>query len=331
MTTTLHVGDAARVLETLPEASVHCAVTSPPYWGLRRYGAEANPGAIGREPTFEAHLEALGRVLDALWRCLRDDGTLWLAYGDRYWGGGANAFGWKTKDRMDMPGLVSTYAMRAGWYRRQEVVIAKSNALTESVGDRPRNVTEKLYQLTKHARGYYYDRAAVRIATRERAGAAPAKARHTDPRHEGAAIAHSGIDATPRGAHHLSNVWTLATAAHEHAGHPAPAPIALCATAIRASTSAGGACAACGTPWMRIETSARFAPACACATAPAPSRVLDPFGGSGTTAIAAARLGRDCTLIELNPDYAAHASERIAADAPLVNTVTWADAPPTNE
>lgn len=49
-TTTIHVGDALEVLRTLPDESVHCIVTSPPYWGLRDYGVE---GQIGLEPTLD--------------------------------------------------------------------------------------------------------------------------------------------------------------------------------------------------------------------------------------------------------------------------------------
>ena len=75
-------GDCREVLRTLPEASVHCCVTSPPYWGLRSYGGDT--GMIGLEPTFDEHLENLVDVFREVRRVLRDDGTLWINYGDAY-------------------------------------------------------------------------------------------------------------------------------------------------------------------------------------------------------------------------------------------------------
>ena len=71
-------------LRGMPDASVHCCVTSPPYWGLRAYKGDA--GMIGLEPTFDAHLENLVDVFREVRRVLRDDGTLWLNYGSRFAG-----------------------------------------------------------------------------------------------------------------------------------------------------------------------------------------------------------------------------------------------------
>ena len=79
---TILAGDCREVLRTLPDASVHCCVTSPPYWGLRSYKGE--PGMIGLEPTFDEHLENLVAVFREVRRVLRSDGTLWLNYGDAY-------------------------------------------------------------------------------------------------------------------------------------------------------------------------------------------------------------------------------------------------------
>ena len=79
------VGDCLDKLRAIPDESVHCVITSPPYWGLRDYGVD---GAIGLEDTFEEHLEKLLEVFGEVWRVLRKDGTLWLNYGDAYVGGG---------------------------------------------------------------------------------------------------------------------------------------------------------------------------------------------------------------------------------------------------
>lgn len=79
------IGDVLEGLAQIPEASIHCAVTSPPYWGLRDYGVE---GQIGREPTPEAFVAKMVEVFAAVRRVLRDDGTLWLNIGDSYNAGG---------------------------------------------------------------------------------------------------------------------------------------------------------------------------------------------------------------------------------------------------
>ena len=80
LTPTVMCGDARRI--PLADGSVHCVVTSPPYWGLRAYGGD--PGMIGLEPTFDEHLGNLVSVFREVWRVLRDDGTLFLNYGDAY-------------------------------------------------------------------------------------------------------------------------------------------------------------------------------------------------------------------------------------------------------
>src|SRR6478735_5294682 len=74
-------GDCRDVLKTLPEASVHCVVTSPPYFGLRDYGVD---GQIGLEPTPAEFVAEMVGVFTEVRRVLRDDGTLWLNLGDSY-------------------------------------------------------------------------------------------------------------------------------------------------------------------------------------------------------------------------------------------------------
>ena len=103
MTVTIHVGEAREVLRSLPAESVHCVVTSPPYWGLRAYGGD--PGMIGlgeggrRGKTFEEHLENLVAVFREVWRVLRKDGVLWLNYGDCYTASGRGAGSLNSKQR----------------------------------------------------------------------------------------------------------------------------------------------------------------------------------------------------------------------------------------
>ena len=187
-------GDCREVLRDLPAESVHCVVTSPPYWGLRSYGGDE--GMIGLEPTFEEHLEKLVAVFREVRRVLRDDGTLWLNYGDAYASTppgnkkgmsaastlhGANSKQYqqtmdsalgsrkdtikgsrlKPKDLMMMPARVAMALQADGWWLRSEIIWHKPNPMPESVTDRPTNAHEKLFLLTKEAR-YFYDAEAVR-------------------------------------------------------------------------------------------------------------------------------------------------------------------------
>ena len=69
----IYCGDALKVLKSLPDRSVNCCVTSPPYWGLRDYGMD---GQIGLEQSIHEHIDKLVEVFREVWRVLRDDGTL---------------------------------------------------------------------------------------------------------------------------------------------------------------------------------------------------------------------------------------------------------------
>ncbi len=174
-------GDCLEVMKLLPDASVHCCVTSPPYWGLRDYGVE---GQIGLEKTSEQYVEKLVAILREVWRLLRDDGTLWLNLGDSYCShagqrtsehsrgpkqctnrgscdtGSRKVAGLKPKDMVGIPWTVA-FALRAdGWYLRSDVIWAKPNVMPESVTDRPTKAHEYIFLLSKSER-YYYDAQAV--------------------------------------------------------------------------------------------------------------------------------------------------------------------------
>ena len=176
------VGDAREKLRELESASVHCVVTSPPYWGLRDYsGGDAE---IGLEDSLDGHIQALVDVFREVWRVLRDDGTLWLNYGDAYaantrCSGGASKkqdenkgsrlsgslklnHGLKPKDLMFLPTRIAMALQADGWYVRSEIVWHKPNPMPESVKDRPSSAHEKFFLLTK-SRKYFYDYEAVQI------------------------------------------------------------------------------------------------------------------------------------------------------------------------
>lgn len=183
----IRAGDALERLKEIPDESVHCCVTSPPYWRLRDYGVE---GQLGLEETPDEFVEALVEVLREVRRALSADGTLWLNIGDSYagsWGaqghreggGGRDrhrvrnhpklAFGagalprakLKPKDQIGIPWMTA-FALRAdGWYLRRDVIWSKPNPTPESVEDRPTSAHEYVFLLSKSPR-YFYDYAAVR-------------------------------------------------------------------------------------------------------------------------------------------------------------------------
>ena len=285
MSVRIRVGDCLEQLSTLPEESVHCVVTSPPYWGLRDYGVE---GAIGLERTLQEHIDALVRVFREVHRVLRKDGTLWLNYGDSYagsWGaqsrgnpcvetstlsGGqvhaapkgthtrsAKRTSLKPKDLMMMPARVALALQADGWWLRSEIVWHKPNPMPESVRDRPTSAHEKLFLLTKAAR-YFYDAEAVRVACspntharrkdRERA---PRKGSDTYDRRAGTWKEKRTVAEQAEIGANLRNVWTIAT--HPFPGaHFATFPPKLVEPCIKAGTSEKGCCPECGAPRVRV-------------------------------------------------------------------------------
>ncbi len=174
-------GDCIEQMRTLPDESVHCCVTSPPYWGLRDYGVD---GQLGLEETPEQFVALMVDVFSEVRRVLRSDGTLWLNIGDSYnagaaarreparesygkhdWMGGstvrAHTPDLKPKDLVGVPWMLA-FALRAdGWWLRAENIWNKKNPMPESVLDRPTRAHEQLFLLSKSPR-YYYDAEAIR-------------------------------------------------------------------------------------------------------------------------------------------------------------------------
>lgn len=170
----------------LADNSVQCAVTSPPYYGLRDYGI---PGQLGLEPTPDEYVDNMVAVFREVRRVLRPDGVCWLNLGDSYaggakkgdtegakqktnkgatWGGNdelamhkAHIEGLKPKDLIGIPWRVAFALQADGWWLRSEIIWAKPNPMPESVTDRPTKSHEQIFLLTKSAR-YYYDADAVR-------------------------------------------------------------------------------------------------------------------------------------------------------------------------
>ncbi len=323
MSVKILIGDVFDRLRELPDESVHCAVTSAPYWGLRDYGVE---GQIGLEPSLGEHLEVMVAVFREVRRVLREDATLWLNYGDCYATspngrsaadpkGRAVSGGYlKPKDLCMIPNRLAIALQEDGWWVRSEIIWAKPNPMPESVQDRPTSSHEKIWLLSKSQR-YYYDAEAVRRpavgkedangfrggsyvngqpSARQQVG----NKRRSD-KQRGHSRRHAGFndrwdqmtrDEQQALGANLRNVWNIATKPFPNA-HFATFPPQLAETCIKAGCPKGGT-------------------------------VLDPFGGSGTTGLVADRLKRDAILIELNPEYAAMAKRRIKGDAPMFTEVT---------
>ena len=182
MTIRIMIGDARHELTKLADQSVHCCVTSPPYFGLRDYGVA---GQIGLEPTPDAFVAEMVAVFREVRRVLRNDGTLWLNLGDSY-----NNFrvskgpgqavhgrdklngkpapdsgrrGWhglKEKDLIGIPWRVAFALQADGWCLRQDIIWSKPNPMPESVTDRCTKAHEYIFLLSKSAR-YFYDAEAI--------------------------------------------------------------------------------------------------------------------------------------------------------------------------
>ena len=310
MTARLLTGDCRTILPTLPEGSVQCCVTSPPYFGLRDYGYAAQ---IGLEPTPDAYVAEMVSVFREVRRVLADDGTLWLNLGDSYASGeigrhdgssGARIGGKKVSTKFDkrqqarietgmaaknligIPWRVAFALQADGWYLRADIIWHKPNPMPESVTDRPTKAHEYVFLLTKSAR-YYYDAAAIDeplISPPHAPGNKAAK----DVGHLRNDI---GTEAMQRvwglsGRRNARSVWTISTKPYKGA-HFATMPPDLAERCILAGSRRG-------------------------------DTVLDPFSGSGTTAAVAAGHGRNAIGIEANAEYQRLAVERIG---PMLATV----------
>jgi len=274
----IHLGDALAVLRTMPECSVQCVVTSPPYWGLRRYiedGAPEKQYEMGLEASPDAYVERMVEVFREVRRVLRDDGTAWVNLGDSYTSGGRETFGTfqpdtkqathpaiksakrapqpdglKPKDLIGIPWRVALALQADGWYLRSDIIWHKPNPMPESVTDRPTKSHESLFLLSKSER-YYYDAEAVREP------AEYGRREWGDGRidYDGGTagvrrqVTTKGAD--PSAGRNRRTVWTIPTEAFPGA-HFATFPRKLVEPCILAGTSERGCCPDCGKAWRRV-------------------------------------------------------------------------------
>jgi DNA modification methylase len=334
LTVTILKGDCRDVLRTMPDESVHCVVTSPPYFGLRDYGVA---GQIGLEPTPAAFIDEMVAVFAEVRRALRSDGTIWLNLGDSYAGGGGfcptapstatsksgkygsagaamksvgKVAGVKTKDLIGIPWRVAFALQADGWYLRQDIIWSKPNPMPESVRDRCTKAHEYVFMLSKSER-YHYDQDAIAepavyvgVAGQDANGFKNplrfnGKLAESTKKQDGHGRRHAGFNARWDEAEERGDCKTTRNKRSVWEVATAPFSEAHFATF----------------PPALIEP-------CILAGCPAGGTVLDPFGGAGTTGMVADRLGRNAILIELNPEYAAMAERRIRGDAGMFADVS---------
>ncbi len=278
-------GDARTVLARLPDQCVHCIVTSPPYFGHRVYAKEETSQEMGREATVSEYVERLTQSLAEARRVLRQDGTLWLNLGDTYRRGVLQGVPWRVALRLS----------EAGWCLRSDIIWQKPNAMPAAVTTRPTTDHEYVFLFSKSA-PYYYDADAIREP----------HVTFTEKSKMRGGRRHFGVrNGTPEQGKNAGNM-NLHHARWDQAFHPRgrnkrtvwPVPLGKCREAHFAVF-----------PEKLIEP-------CLLAGCPREGVVLDPFLGSGTTAMVAKRLGRHFIGIELVAEYVELSLRRIQSVQP---------------
>lgn len=306
MKATILVGDVLDRIKEIPDQTVQCVVTSPPYWGLRDYGHDDQ---LGLESTPEAYVENMVQVFREVRRILKDDGVLWLNLGDSYAGNTSRAsnngragFGnkregvftktgenLKPKDLVGIPWRVAFGLQADGWWLRQDIIWHKPNPMPESVTDRCTKAHEYVFMLTKSSR-YYFDNEAVKETAKWSNDKRAGEGRLTyDGKRQGDKGTGQEAFVSITDTRNKRSVWTIPTKPFRGA-HFAVMPEALCEPPILATSQENDI-------------------------------VFDPFTGSGTVATVALRHNRNYLGIELNHEYIEIARNRITDDQPMLNEI----------
>lgn len=361
--------DALSYLKTLPDESVNCCVSSPPYMNLRSY-MDDDEREIGKEPTVKDYVGSLVTIFRELRRVLRRDGVFWLNVGDAFandakWGGSTGGkhvnglhgntgvgrskkqTGFKPKDLMLIPSRLAIALQDDGWTVRQDCIWWKRNVMPSSQRDRPTTDYEHVFMLTRSPH-YWYDDVAVAEPSSGVGGGGWSK--NTAK----AQVNHGGdhYDRPPdNGVRTRRAVWDIPTEPST-IPHYAMFPTKLVEICLLAGFPET-VCAVCGKPYVRVterivdedaynavegqrqaqrmkgvktggtqrvtlgktdkvqHSDLGFAPTCECGGGTARGIALDPFMGTGTTALVARRLNRDYIGCELNPKTVALANERL--------------------
>ena len=350
---TVHNEDCLDGLKKLPNESVHCCVTSPPYWRLRDYGHD---GQIGLEETPELYVERLVEVFREVWRVLRDDGTLWLNLGDSYSNGGRRTRV-KAKNLIGIPWRVAFALQEEGWYLRQDIIWHKPNPMPESVRDRCTKAHEYIFLMSKQRR-YYYNYEAVRepavyggnearyaraakanksLPTSERNGIRPRSWKGSDFHNGRNLLIHPNVgkkrgwNEKPSGDPGAHGAFHREDRAKKKSGNKERKP-----GTSRGCPDGSGSNVCGSVPWEGERRNKRsvwavsakpykeahfatFPPdliePCILAGCPVGGTVLDPFSGAGTTGLVAVQHGRLYIGYEINPEYIAMSRRRIGCIA----------------
>ena len=290
--------DSLKIIANEEEKARMC-VTSPPYYGLRDYGGEEDQ--IGQEQSPEEFVQSLVEVFRGVRDVLTDDGTLWLNIGDSYYNYRKDGCipkqtfsqnrqdlpettprrsnklaGYKDKDLIGIPWMLA-FALRAdGWYLRQDIIWHKPNPMPESVKDRCTKSHEYIFLLSK-SKYYYYDNEAIKEPARDWGTRDRTNGKYHNP---GTGLQpHSGLTKSYTKRNKRS-VWSINKKPYKGA-HFATYPPELIEPCILAGSEEGDC-------------------------------ILDPFMGSGTTAMVAKKNGRHYLGCELNKEYASLQSDRIS-------------------
>lgn len=297
-------GNAIEVLKELPDCSADCCITSPPYLGLRDYGVS---GQLGLENSVEAYINRLTDIFREVRRVLKNDGTLWLNIGDSYVSSNSEYSNCKRKDLIGAPWLLAFALRDDGWYLRQDIIWEKPNAMPESVKDRCTKSHEYIFLFSKQSK-YYFDYEAIKEpavgfnnivpagskgtlrpnsrlrkgnSRTFRGGGVYTKGQSFNNSAEIMRESH-GNNENMTGLRNKRSVWTVATQGYKEA-HFATFPEKLIEPCVLAGSRDGGI-------------------------------ILDPFIGSGTTAVVAKKHNRGFIGIELNPEYVEMAKRRLEGD-----------------
>jgi DNA modification methylase len=316
-------GDARTVLAGLLSESVDSCVTSPPYANaVRDYQAS---GQLGQEPTVDEFVQNLRAVLRGVRRVLKPSGSLWLNIGDSY--SRHPRQGAPRGSLLLVPQRVALALAADGFVIRNVVCWSKPNPLPQSAADRLSPTYETIIFATK-SRRYFFDLDAIRVPHRS-AGRARPQERERTRRYQGGNSGLGKLKAAGRVGHengkNPGDVWTVPTPA-DRLGHQATFPAGLIERPILA-TCPERTCVQCDRAWtrptrirsrrtnegMRYTREVGELRRCDCFAPTRPGVVLDPFMGTGTTAVVAKRLRRDFLGIELNPAYVKLATDRLRA------------------
>ena len=296
-------GDCRKTLPAFIDEARMC-VTSPPYYGLRDYGGEASQ--IGMEQTPEEYIQQLVEVFRLVRDNLTDDGTLWVNIGDSYYNyrsdgnypkqtvsktrqdlptktpvRGNKLKGLKSKDLIGIPWMLA-FALRAdGWYLRQDIIWHKPNPMPESVKDRCTKAHEYIFLLSKN-KNYYYNNEAIKEPAKDWGTRDRSNGKYHNP--GSGLVPHSGLTKSYERKNKRS-VWSVTKKPYKGA-HFAVFPPELIEPCILAGSEPGDI-------------------------------ILDPFMGSGTTAMVAKQHGRYYMGCELHEDYGELIKNRVPEEQPL--------------